>query len=320
MAVGALGACAGSDVVSGPDAQGTCSDGSEGCACYGNGTCDEGLACRSELCVADEDPDDAETDAAPDGEAGSANAPEDGASGAAEDGSSSSQATQGAGGADGTGGADEDDSSASPAGGADAGGKGGSESEPTSEATGGESPDGTGGSEAGGSSTGGSATGGSATGGSAGQPTTSGPNLITNGDFSLGGEYWELTWQDGELASYSPAGGEFCIENPSGVYYLSFSLGYPPTASDAFAIEAGATYTLSYRAQGYAEITAKIGQAVSPYAEVASFDTFVNSTSLTTFSHLVTSAVAEPQAGLVFNGVLDYCATVCFDDVVLAKN
>src|SRR5689334_1913359 len=29
----------------------SCAAGSETCPCYGNGTCDDGLACRSEVCV-----------------------------------------------------------------------------------------------------------------------------------------------------------------------------------------------------------------------------------------------------------------------------
>jgi hypothetical protein len=154
----------------------------------------------------------------------------------------------------------------------------------------------------------------------AGGSGTSGSNLIINGDFSQGSEYWERTWNDGEIAYESYSGGEYCIGNLSSAYYLSFSLGFPPTPSDAFAIEPGASYTMSYRARGSASVTAKIGQAVSPYAEVVSFIDTVSSSAYTTYSHIVTSSVGEPQAGLVFNSVLSYLSEVCFDDVVFVRN
>lgn len=169
---------------------------------------------------------------------------------------------------------------------------------------------GTGGSDASGGTVG--------SGGSAGGINSG--NLIINGDFSQGNEYWEVTWQDGQYATQSYAGGEYCIGNPSTAYYLSFSLGFPPTPSDAFTVEAGATYTLSYRARGYGTLEVKIGQAVSPYAEVQSFTTSVSSAGYQTFTHTVTPATTETQAGLVFNGTLYYLDEVCFDDVSLVRN
>ena len=62
--------------------------------------------------------------------------------------------------------------------------------------------------------------------------------------------------------------------NPSSNYYLSFSLGFPPTPSDAFAITPGATYTLSYMASGTYTTTqlptvqVKIGLVETPYTEL----------------------------------------------------
>jgi len=43
-------ACACTEATTAPDA-GICAAGTEGCACYGNDTCNRGLACRSALCV-----------------------------------------------------------------------------------------------------------------------------------------------------------------------------------------------------------------------------------------------------------------------------
>jgi hypothetical protein len=275
-----------------------CADGAEQCPCYGNGTCDKGLVCRADVCVADEEgAAGASSDSEPPGEGGSAGssattgaktAGTTGEPGAASDGSQGGDS--GETGADAGGGTDGDP------GGATGGDPGSTTGGQTGSGTGGEPPTGTGG------------------------VTSTGPNLIQNGDFSDGGEYWELTWQEGDLAGYSDEGGEYCIANLSSLYYLSFSLGYPPTASDAFAVEAGATYTLSYRVLGYGDIITKIGQAVSPYAEVASFDGSVASSTYVTKSHQLVATVSEPTVGLVFNGVLYYDEMVCFDDVVLTKN
>jgi hypothetical protein len=146
-------------------------------------------------------------------------------------------------------------------------------------------------------------------------------NMIKNGDFSMGKTYWDLTWQEGDVASSSYTGGEYCVYNMSSYYYLSFSLGYPPTPTDAFVIEAGASYTLSYRVSGSGSIEAKIGGAVPPYTALTSFmDSVFSPSSYVTKSHVITSTTGLTQAGLVFNGTLYYSDSVCFDDVVLVKN
>jgi hypothetical protein len=155
--------------------------------------------------------------------------------------------------------------------------------------------------------------------GTGGTGGTAGPNLIKNGDFSAGKEYWDLTYQAGEVASSTYDDGQFCVYNLSDMYYLSFSLGYPPTPSDAFAIEPGATYTLSYRASGLADVTVKIGHAESPYTQLYSVADAVPAT-YQTFTHQVSSATGDTAAGLVFNGTLYYLASVCFDDVQFFKN
>jgi hypothetical protein len=167
------------------------------------------------------------------------------------------------------------------------------------------------------------------TAGANGTGGTLGPNLIKNGDFALGKTYWDLTPQAGEVYSYSYTGGEYCVRNDSGLMYLSFSLGYPPTPSDAFPIEVGATYTLSYRLKltGFATVKVKIGQASPPYAELVPTVPFTDSITsglgaYQTFAHLLQFAIGDATAGLVFNTTLEdyYPATICFDDVRLTKN
>ena len=116
--------------------------------------------------------------------------------------------------------------------------------------------------------------------------------------------------------------------NLSTSMYLSFSLGYPPTPSDAFPIEAGASYTVSYRARFQdgsvasflPEVTVKIGHAEPPYTGLVMFtgDTIV--VNYTTFTHTFSGGAGDSGAGLVFNGTLDYFTEVCFDDVKLVKN
>jgi hypothetical protein len=153
------------------------------------------------------------------------------------------------------------------------------------------------------------------TGGSAG-----GTNLLKNGDFSQGKLYWDLTLQAGDVGGYSYSGGQYCVFNESSSLYLSFSLGYPSSPSDAFAVEAGATYVFSYQVTGYGSIEAKVGGAVTPYPAVASFKD-ASSSSLTgqTFAHFVTPTASVAQTGLVFNGTLDYLGSVCFDNASFVK-
>jgi hypothetical protein len=235
-----------------------CATGAETCACYGNGTCNTGLVCLSELCVN----------------------PSTGNGGAGG-------TTTGLGGISGLGGTL---------------GTGG-----TTAGTGGTAP-GTGGTTAGsGGSTG--------TGGTA-LPT----NLIKNGDFSQGKEYWDLTPQAGEAYSEDYSGGQYCVINPSSNYYLSFSLGYPPTPSDAFVVTPGASYTMAYMAtaSSTATVQVKIGHVETPYTQLwATTDYVTPSTTPEIFSHLITSSAGDTEAGLVFNVTLGYASEICFDNVVV---
>jgi hypothetical protein len=166
--------------------------------------------------------------------------------------------------------------------------------------------------------------GGGATTGAGGTSTTP-TNLIKNGDFSLGKEYWNLTYQAGEVAADNQGmGGQYCIMNASTSFYLSFSLGYPPTPSDSFTIAAGSTYTLTYQAavDSPATVEVKIGGVETPYTPLAGadFNDSVSSSNFTTFTHQISAATDTPTQGLVFNATLYYSATICFDNVSLVKN
>jgi len=148
-----------------------------------------------------------------------------------------------------------------------------------------------------------------------------GPNLVKNGDFSQGKLYWDLTLQAGDVGAQSYSDGQYCVYNESAAAYLSFSLGYPSSPSDAFAVEAGASYTFSYQVTGWGSIQAKVGGAVTPYTAVASFtDSVSSSSTVLTITHVTTPTTSVAQTGLVFNGTLYYLDSVCFDNVSFVKN
>ena len=163
--------------------------------------------------------------------------------------------------------------------------------------------------------------GGAGTSGTAGTTGAGGSapvNLIKNGDFTLGKEYWNLTYQAGEVAADNQGmGGQYCMIERVELFYLSFSLGYPPTPSDAFTIAGGSTYTLTYAVavDQPASLMVKIGGVETPYTELVSFADSVSSSNFTTFSHQVTSPSNSPLEGLVFNTTLYYGAQICFDNV-----
>jgi hypothetical protein len=176
---------------------------------------------------------------------------------------------------------------------------------------------GTGGTIAG---SGGSAAGASGSTGAGGSVPT---NLIKNGDFTKMGEYWNLTLNAGEYGAYDFTGGGYCIYNLSSSYYLSFSLGYPPTPSDAFVITPGLTYTMAYMASASAapiSVQVKIGHVEAPYTELwSATNSVAASSALQLYSNTITSSAGDTAGGLVFNVTLNYGASMCFDNVVLVQ-
>ena len=270
-----------------------CPLGDETCGCYANKTCNTDLVCRSNICVAN---------------------------GAGIGGSTNSTALGGAtmvgnGGAFATGGSTTvGNGGALPTGGATTVGNGGAFatgglSSTTLVATGGAAPMG----------------GQAAVGGST---ATTATNLIKDGTFQSFDVYWNAILQEGDSGTYThpPTAAAVCVTNTStlsSLYYeLSFTLGYPNAASDTFAIQAGATYTLTYSVSATYPISfqVKIGHSVSPWTQVFSVTSDVLSTSYMTFSHQFTSTSGDSSAGLAFNAVLDLYGKICFQQVSLTKN
>jgi hypothetical protein len=145
-------------------------------------------------------------------------------------------------------------------------------------------------------------------------------NLIRNGDFSMGTQYWGLTVASGGPPTLFTDTGEYCVFNMSSTSYMSFSLGFPVDPADAFVVDAGATYTLSYRANAVgATIGVKIGHATDPYTPVYSATDTPYLAGYQTYTHFVSAPGGDTGAGLVFNVTLVYYSNVCFDDVRLVR-
>lgn len=161
-------------------------------------------------------------------------------------------------------------------------------------------------------------------GGSGGSGGPKGPNLILNGDFSSGLDYWSA---DGHAGGgyISTTGGEVCVYN-EGDLNLAFSLGFPADTADAFTLEGGKTYTLTYTVSGYIvedEGEAKVGLAVEPWTSIAAYRMEVWN-DFDTRSHTFTPSSTYTDVGFVFNVSVPgydplYGAPfwVCFDDVSL---
>ena len=150
-----------------------------------------------------------------------------------------------------------------------------------------------------------------------------GPNLITNGDFSMGDMMWSV---DNSSVTHQVTNGQFClmVTNTS----PSFHLGWPATSSQAISLAPG-MYRLSYKASSSGPLNVtiqpKVGLAVDPYT--ADFPTGNAVTdpvtaTLQSFTHTFTTTATDKQAGLAFsiapNGTSGM-TTVCFDDVALQK-
>src|SRR3569623_2064222 len=212
----------------------------------------------------------------------------------------------------------------------------------TTEGSGGKTTEGSGGVTMPGS---GGATGGSASGGAAGGTTVSGgspaggapgsggagdmggasggPNLLGNGDFSMGDMMWSV---DNSSVSHQVTNGQFCLTVSSNT--PSFHLGWPATAAMAIKLMPG-MYRLSYKASstGPLNVTVqpKVGMAVDPYTAdfpTGSAVTEPVGTTLQTFMHAFTTTTTDMQTGVAFtvapNGNSGM-TTVCFDDVALQQ-
>jgi hypothetical protein len=189
-----------------------------------------------------------------------------------------------------------------------AGGSGGS-------GTGGGGVGGAAGSGTGGSETGGAAGGG--TGGSGGAPNR---NMVVNGDFAAGETLWKFEPYPTTLTYAHAISSDALCVTVTGTG--SLVIGYPVDTAYVMTLQAGARYTLSYRAilsTTYpASIEAKLGHSVEPYtAYIDSTDSI--GTSWTTYSHTMTTPMvaADLSVGVALIVQTSYASptTVCIDDV-----
>ena len=182
----------------------------------------------------------------------------------------------------------------------------------------------TGGAAAGATGSGGMTPAGGATGsGGAGQMggTSGAPNLLGNGDFSMGDMMWSV---DNSSVSHQVTAGQFCLMVSANT--PSFHLGWPATPAQAIKLMPG-MYRLSYKASSTGPLNVsvqpKVGLAVDPYT--ADFPTGAAvtdpvGTTAQTFTHNFTTTMTDAQAGVAFTiapGNNGGMTTVCFDDVAL---
>lgn len=148
-----------------------------------------------------------------------------------------------------------------------------------------------------------------------------GPNLLGNGDFSMGDMMWSV---DNSSVSHQVTNGQFCLMVSANT--PSFHLGWPATAAMAIKLTPG-MYRLSYKASSTGPLNVsvqpKVGLAVDPYTAdfpMGSAVTDPVSATAQTFTHNFTTTMTDMQAGVAFTvapGNNGGMTTVCFDDVAL---
>lgn len=305
-----------------------CPRGEETCRCRSgdeDDACDEGLECRSGLCVEEGDDqgdddtgdddmgDNADDDAPADDDAADDDAPtdDDAADDAADDDVATDDDTPAPAPADDDTGSADDDTGTEPEPGA-----GGNGNEPGPAPVGGT---GNGGVPA---PVGAAGSGGMEPVGTGGTFTNPTDNLIQNGDFSEGNLLWDVNDGSTSIVPYTITGGALCVVVDE--YQTFVAIGWPLDTAQALLLDPGASYELSYHAwtnnPAYVDFEAKSGEAVSPYLEHF-LDAVSLSTSGTRFSHVFTPASSEPSGivFLVYSYGYYYSAEVCVDNVVLRQ-
>jgi hypothetical protein len=183
----------------------------------------------------------------------------------------------------------------------------------------------------GGAGTGASGTAGSASAAGSSDPiivggsSQSGPNLITNGDFSDGQSDWGVT----TLGMLSPVDGVMIVDGALcatlGSMTTVLVLGWPKDTSQAAQLDSGKVYTLSFDARGTGplnvNVTAKVGLAVSPYTEdFSEIDDIGADNVVRTFTHSHAINPGDQKAGVALQltsaGAFG-TSTVCIDNVLL---
>jgi hypothetical protein len=148
-----------------------------------------------------------------------------------------------------------------------------------------------------------------------------GSNLITNGDFSDGVTYWNVT-QATTGVTYGTSGSSYCVSLPS---YAIATLGWPDSLSSSVAvpIAAGYGYTLSYSVSTTAPLysfSVKVGHAVTPYTSVYSTSLDRPGATATQFVHSFTPSSSDTGAGIAFTLDATDATTVCFAAVSLVRH
>jgi hypothetical protein len=100
------------------------------------------------------------------------------------------------------------------------------------------------------------------------------------------------------------------------------TLRWPMDLSMAFAIQSGASYQFSYKAQltgDLASFQARVGQAASPYTRTDYQTSPTLGATLAPYTHTFTATAAGPQAGVSFTWMTSAgnVALVCLDDVAV---
>lgn len=325
------GACVGGG--GGGDADGgktnqSCEDGEEGCACYGNGTCDKGLSCLSRLCVnteGDKDDDEVEADAssapAAERDAEADDAPSKPAKDDANDETTASDAENDDATSDDAPPEPSDDSSSEPEADdvvpvetsdepSDDGPSDASVGESSDETTSEPSSDDTGADEPVSDDTETS----DATTDDNTEPPPPPPmgELIVNGDFQDGVAGWNI--ETTTTATPDTSGGELCLRPLVEYDYVYGPVGWPLDPLDGFALVSGATYEFSFDAYitsadgSVVEFEAKVGEADTPYTPVFTWTPAVSSEP-TRFAAQFVSDYSFDHAGIVFTiyTTIDVC-------------
>lgn len=294
----------------------SCDAGDLRCRCYPNQTCNEELVCLSNVCV--------EPDAGGEGGTGTGTGGRGAASGgrADEEGGSTGEGAGGSsrGGAAGTtGGETSSEGGGSSEGGTPNGDAGAGGTTSTGGTAGGTSGGKT---TSGGTSMGGATTGGQVGVAGNGEGATSGVpdgSLLINGDFSDADAHWKFTESDLTPSILNNANGRYCIKANGSV--TNFNLGFPLSSSEAFTVEPGVSYTVSYRAAAIVQlyVLSKVGLAITPYTSLNQKSNSVGSTwSQVTYSFVPASG--SSAAGFVLSGTLYGGNEICFDDVSLVRD
>jgi hypothetical protein len=165
--------------------------------------------------------------------------------------------------------------------------------------------------------TGGAGSGGSGTTGGAGGSggSTSNGSLIPNGDFENGDTGWSYDDTNG-FGIGRVLFGRYCVDKEQGTIIV----GWPANPADAFGVSEGTSYVFSFDASftgNYVPtVTAKVGQAVGPYA--ALFETTISiGLDVQHYSYPFTASFSDAAVGVAFSIASAYTTQVCIDNVTL---